>query len=566
MAHARLRIALVAMATALGACGTDVAQTAVRPEVSEPFDCRVTTEPVELPTDPAFGGGDVPSDSPLIGGMYAADQGPGIALVARDGFRLYQNGELVAEGTRSLEPVFVPLTFLPGDNVVSVVVSSPDRAPALLVQVDELEREYESDGTWKVSTSPEGDYRLPGYDASDWDNAVDHGIAVAMSGCEPPPGFVSESTAHWIGVRDTSTRTAVFRYEFRIAPLGYGAAATGGGDAEPVVATTPDELAELLTGDDPAVILLPEGPMDTGGSTQIEAACPLPCNDGTGFITYVALSDGLLCESPTVDIPRNERRFEIGANKTLVGLGRGALLESSWLTIELVENVIVRNLTVYDVNPEIIEAGDGVSIGQSSRLWLDHLTFRWIGDGFVDISDALGPSSDVTLSWIRFDGRSQFACQGHHPRASEVSGVTATIHHSFFDTVTGRAPQVNSEGAQIHLLNNLVSDDPDYAVGSSCGAQVLLEGSYFERVAFATSRRDCVDGPVGLIFAPENSNDYDSGKGSHQLMGMDAPEPRDPGVFEPPYDYPVDSPSDVRRRVRDRAGAGSRWRLSFELD
>jgi pectate lyase len=104
-------------------------------------------------------------------------------------------------------------------------------------------------------------------------------------------------------------------------------------------------------------------------------------------------------------------------------------------------------------------------------------------------------------------------------------------------------------------------------VGASCGAQILLEGSYFERVAFPTYRRDCPDDPaVGLIFAPEGSNEYDLETGPHRLLDMDAPEPRDPGVFRPPYDYSVDLPSDVRRTVRDRSGAGSRWRLSFELD
>ncbi|HEX6277456.1 MAG TPA: hypothetical protein VFZ53_30645, partial [Polyangiaceae bacterium] len=163
--------ALAALLT-LVACGSDVAQTAVRPGETPPFDCRPTNGAVVLPSDPALGGGDAPSTSPLLHGAYGAGQGPGIAVVARDGFRLYQNEELVAESTASLEPVFVPLTFLPGENVVSVVTSSPDRAPALLVHIDELERPYVSDATWKVSTAPSGDFRLPDYDASGWEDAL----------------------------------------------------------------------------------------------------------------------------------------------------------------------------------------------------------------------------------------------------------------------------------------------------------------------------------------------------------------------------------------------------------
>jgi pectate lyase len=563
MARARLDVALLASALALGGCGTDIAQTAVRPKPSEPFDCQRTSEPVDLPTDPALGGGDALSDSPLIGGTYAAGQGPGIALVARDGFRLYQNEELVAERTASLDPVFVPLTFLPGDNVVSVVVTSPDRSPAVLVHVDELEREYPSDGTWKVSTSPDADFRLPSYDASDWEFAKDHGLAVATSGCAPPAGFIPSSTAHWIGVDDDSARTAVFRLEIPIAPLGFGRETTGGADAEPVVPADADELTTLLEGETPNVILLPEGRWNVTVDGPIEPACSLPCDDGSNKITYFAVSDGQTCEGPTRDIQRNERRFWFGSNKTLVGLGRGAILQGAWLTIENAENVIVRNVAVYDVNPEIIEAGDGVSINASSRVWLDHMTFRWIGDGFVDIADSLG----ITLSWIRFDGHSEFACQNHHPRANELSISQATIHHSFYDTVTGRAPQVNREGAEVHLANNVTSDDPDYAVGAACLAEILLEGSSFENVAYPTLRRDCTEEPaVGLIFAPAGSNYYDPATtGPHQLSGADSPEPRD-AVFTLSYDLPLDSIVDVQGTVPLRAGAGSRWPLTFELE
>jgi pectate lyase len=517
---------------------------------------------VTLPSDPALGGGDTQSSSPLIGGDYGAGQGPGIALVARDGFRLYQNEKLVAERTASLEPVFVPLTFLPGDNVVSVVVASPDRSPAVLVHVDELEREYLSDTSWKVSTSPEEDFRLPGYDASDWDDARDHGLAVATSGCAPPAGFIPGSTAHWIGVDDESARTAVFRLEIPIAPLGFGADTTGGADAEPVVPADANQLAMLLSGDTPNVVLLPEGSWDLTELGPIEPACPLPCDDGSGKITYFALSGGQTCDGATRDIQRNERRVSFGWNKTLVGLGRGAILRGAWLTLEDAENVIVRNVAVYDVNPEIIEAGDAVSINTSSRVWLDHMTFRWIGDGFVDVAD----SSGVTLSWIRFDGRSEFACQNHHPRANELSISQATIHHSFYDTVIGRAPQVNRGGSEVHVANNVVNDNPDYAVGAACSAEILLEGSYFENVAFPTNRRDCTDDTsIGRILAPADSNYYDPATtGPHRLSGADSPEPRDP-VFPLSYVLPLDSIVDVRGTVPLRAGAGSRWPLPFEL-
>src|SRR6185503_6910341 len=165
----------------------------------------------------------------------------------------------------------------------------------------------------------------------------------------------------------------------------FGAQTTGGEGADPIVARDADELATLLEGSAASIILLPEGLPDlrkTGSDIVTERACPLPCNDGSGQITYFALSDAQVCDEPTQPIPRNERHFFAGSNKTLVGLGRGAMLRGAWLSAVGVENVIVRNVTFYDVNPSIIEAGDGVSLDAVSRVWLDHLTFRWIGDGF----------------------------------------------------------------------------------------------------------------------------------------------------------------------------------------
>ncbi|HEX6766565.1 MAG TPA: hypothetical protein VF103_13825, partial [Polyangiaceae bacterium] len=61
-------IRALAVALVASACGTDVAQTAGRPESHASLDCRPTSEPVVLPSDPLLGGGDETSQSPLLGG------------------------------------------------------------------------------------------------------------------------------------------------------------------------------------------------------------------------------------------------------------------------------------------------------------------------------------------------------------------------------------------------------------------------------------------------------------------------------------------------------------------
>ena len=80
----------------------------------------LTTEVVNLPMDAALGGGDK-IGSQLIAATYNAGEGPGIWIVADGGYRLYHNGALLAEDNQAGRVRFIPMTFLPGENAISVV-------------------------------------------------------------------------------------------------------------------------------------------------------------------------------------------------------------------------------------------------------------------------------------------------------------------------------------------------------------------------------------------------------------------------------------------------------------
>jgi hypothetical protein len=187
----------------LGAgCGQDVAQTAVYVGAppGETLDCTPPSEPPELPDEPELGGGRSVEEWELAPiGDYDLGQGPGVTLASLDGFRLFVNGHLLATGTASLTPTFVPLTLLPGDNALVVVVTAVARRPALLLALDELARAYVTGGAitlpdgsstgFKVSTEPGGDFLLPDFDDSAWAEALDRGSPDENPGCAPGPGF-----------------------------------------------------------------------------------------------------------------------------------------------------------------------------------------------------------------------------------------------------------------------------------------------------------------------------------------------------------------------------------------
>ena len=98
-----------------------------------------TTEVVNLPSDAAYGGGDK-IGSQLVAATYNAGEGPGVWIVADGGYRLYHNGALLAEDNQAGRVRFVPMTFLPGENAISVVGVNGKGAPGIMVQIDDLDR------------------------------------------------------------------------------------------------------------------------------------------------------------------------------------------------------------------------------------------------------------------------------------------------------------------------------------------------------------------------------------------------------------------------------------------
>lgn len=548
------------------ACGTEVVQTAER-RMPGPMDCSAPRVDVTLPSDVNLDAGSLGLENPLVAQAYAIDAGPGILVASRDAFRLYVNGELLAQSTESLKPVFVGYSFLPGNNVVAIEASGAGRSASLLARIDELERSLVSDSHWKISHSADANWNGLAYDDSGWASVIDQGLAESKGECAQASAPFVASAAHWIGGTDPASPTVYLRLAVPIIPSGFGRATTGGDRSLVVKVNDFETFRDAVSNDDtPRVIVIDEGLLDfrvTSTDAPTQTTCPTVC-DSSDVTQYVILPKDTTCSTDSVVLTRNERKIRIRSNKTIVGLGRGAQLRGAWFDLSDSSNVILRNLTLFDVNPDLIEAGDGLTLDASSRIWVDHCTFKWISDGFTDLNAG---TTETTFSWSRFDGQNDAACRGRHLRSSEVVDSDATYHHCIWQHVDGRAPFAHGAGTRAHLYNNVVNDALDYAVGSGCQAEVLLEGSSFEAVTAATNRRDCVETPgeVGLIRAPVGSNEYASGSNTHLTAGVWTEEPRD-AVFTPPYPYEVEPATEMRDLVSKRAGAGSLWATELTLE
>ncbi len=577
------------LASVLGAtssvfsCRDEVVQTAERVEVPDagqspeggqggeagasaagPLDCELDSPADDLPLGAEFGEGDTPESWPAAGSTYAALDGPGIYVAARDTFRLYVNGHLVAQSERARSPLFVPLSLLPGENVIALTVSASAGTPAALVQLDELERTYESNSSWKVSTAPSGNWMEPGYDDSAWGSARELGAVGSLPGCDPVDTFPTSGSGRWIGPDLSDSGPIALRQTIRIEPVGFASGTTGGGTVAPTIVSSWDELVMLASSSDPAVILLEEGDHDfrrVEGDVASVEACQSTCSDDPDRQVLQLLTSGSTCAETMVPAAQDERTLKVSSNKTIVGLGRGAALRGVSFDLGASENVIVRNVAIYDINQELLEGGDAFTLTAPSGVWIDHVTMRWVSDAFVD---ALTGTKAVTISYALFEGGTDAECTDQERWAATFTDSEATIHHCRFDQVSTRAPMGNGSAARLHLFNNVYSNTTDWTVGAGCSAQVLLEGSVFENVEAATRVSTCSDSMgLGLLNAVAGSNLYRDDSNVH--LGGDGSEPHDE-VFAPGYAYPLEPATEAWPRVVSRAGAGGPWALPLILN
>lgn len=298
-------------------------------------------------------------------------------------------------------------------------------------------------------------------------------------------------------------------------PEGFGAGTTGGGQTTDIVTvhTKADLVRELCrtygstglcTDNAPRVIKLTEVIDFTGSENQEmdsvcypgkvctapyknEALIPLDANDHR--------CDGLPMKTIAVDLA-GKKPLVVGSNKTVLGVGANAGLKGKGLQLNTVSNVIIQNLTISDINNGIIFGGDAITITNSHHVWINHNRIANIGRQML--VSHLGATTNITISWNIFDGNNVYSpnCNGQHYFNLLMAGspATITLSNNWFKNVSGRAPDVKSTAATVHMINNYFINDvwtPDAAhaleakneTASTTGANVLVEGNYFKNIA-----------------------------------------------------------------------------------
>nr|WP_315147993.1 T9SS type A sorting domain-containing protein [uncultured Flavobacterium sp.] len=264
-------------------------------------------------------------------------------------------------------------------------------------------------------------------------------------------------------------------------PEGFGAAATGGGNATPITVTTYDEFKAAIKLTTPQVILV------------------------SGTITCSYTSETLT--NKTIIGLKGARL--VNTNQTATGSGILYLKPGS-------NNVIIRNLIFEGPGAYDVDGRDNLT-SECTNLWVDHCEFQ---DGTDGNFDNKGAGDNTTISWCKFtylkpaksggpggaddhrftnlvgSSKSDFPADGHY---------SITFQNCYWaEGCKERMPRARN--AELHLLNCYynTSVSGSLAIGLGGGnnnTTCYVENTNFANIASVYRNYNSTDGgTVGLIF------------------------------------------------------------------
>ncbi len=328
------------------------------------------------------------------------------------------------------------------------------------------------------------------------------------------------------------------------APIGYGAATTGGGNAAAVEVSSFAEAEAALEayrdafkdGTQSALVVRYTGAFDYG---TIGDVCAQHTKDAQ--ILYIKEVDNVTFEGA----PGSSANFGIKINRA--------------------KNVIVRNMTMGllpgggDSDAITIE-GNGTN-GDVEHVWIDHNDLfshtkddcEGAGDtefdGLIDIKKG---ARYITISYNHLHDHQKTGLLG----SSDTDDMDryVTFHHNWYENVVSRTPL--HRFGYIHLFNNYFDRILDSGINVRMGGVALIESNYFENASNpVTSRYSDVVGYWDLRDNHVGANVTWSVTEDTLANADDWQSTTTYPAAELTYDYEPDMAACVKAIVSARAGA-----------
>lgn len=222
----------------------------------------------------------------------------------------------------------------------------------------------------------------------------------------------------------------------------------------------------------------------------------------------------------------------VKSNKTIIGGGGGARLDSLGLDINGQQNIIIRNLRISKADP------DAIAFRNTHHVWVDHCDLSSqkasndANDGLLDFTYG---SSYLTVSWCKFHDHDKTSiCSSGSRNIADYGRQRVTYHHNSFVNCTQRNPRIGYGLG--HIFNDCNDTNTSYAIGGFSRAIINVENCYFKNVKeafnqmYAKSKDDAYWGffySSGNIFNSTsdgktgNSDGFDVGRYYDHRFAMD---------------------------------------------
>lgn len=456
-----------------------------------------------------------------IGGSGGAVAVPNLFATGSGVVEVFVNGERVGKSNGDAQLVSVAAALKSGnDNVIAIrATKGSGTVPYIQAQVSGAFGTAGTSARWRVKPVSTNDDEKTGsnwaataFDDSAWAAATD---AKAL----PTAKELTSGSALGIWTNAAGDAAALFRMKLYVPdgwtaakPYGYGSSVTGGAGGAVVTVSTAKDFAAAVSGNTAKIVQV-MGTIDFTGSegTTTSSACyQSQCQNGQ----YEYITNGLgACTSankPTFDVTYDKAGttpLAVGSNKTIVGVGPRATIKGKGLALTNgVSNVIVQNLTLTQINPQIVWGGDAITIDNAKDVWIDHNRISLVGRQFI--VTGFGQAANVTISYNELDGRTQYSstCNGAHYWTLLFLGASDTItalgnwiHHT-----AGRGPHAggyDSVNVTAHFVNNYYETVPGHAADADVKSNLVYEGTAFDNVTTPFT-----SGYHGSAYAPVASN------------------------------------------------------------
>lgn len=266
----------------------------------------------------------------------------------------------------------------------------------------------------------------------------------------------------------------------------------------------------------------------------------------------------------TIEGENGGNLLEVKSNKTIMGVGNTAFLSMIQLYLKNAQNVIIRNIWFSMIGSTLESDADCISIattssGECKDIWIDHCEFYNVTpvlpesasnkdkyDGLIDVKKA---SHNITISWNYFHDHWKCSLIGYTDADDYDRRIT--FHHNYFKNIKSRVPSFRHGTG--HIFNNyyegLPIDPAIYpsteGINTRMDACLKVEGNYFKNynktIYFAVG-----DSPTEG-FANGTGNVFENSP---------AQTANTCNSLSPSYNYLMDKAEDIPALVTKWAGIG----------